>query len=278
MTPDHEVTWRLLVFGTVLAAMTFAEALAPRRGVALRRRRWPGNLGLLFVDVACARLVLPAGLVGLALVAEARDWGLFALLALPAGLATVIAIVVLDLAVYGQHVLFHHVPWLWRLHRVHHADVEIDVTTGVRFHPAEILASLALKGTVVLVLGASPVAVLLFEILLNATSLFNHADVRLPRRLDEALRWLVVTPDMHRVHHSAAPVETNSNYGFSLPWWDRIFGTYRDQPMAGHAGMTVGLTGFRDDREFRLDRLLLQPLRQDSGGTADVTFSNESIR
>lgn len=278
MTPDHEVTWRLLVFGTVLAAMTFAEALAPRRGVALRRRRWPGNLGLLFVDVACARLVLPAGLVGLALVAEARDWGLFALLALPAGLATVIAIVVLDLAVYGQHVLFHHVPWLWRLHRVHHADVEIDVTTGVRFHPAEILASLALKGTVVLVLGASPVAVLLFEILLNATSLFNHADVRLPRRLDEALRWLVVTPDMHRVHHSAAPVETNSNCGFSLPWWDRIFGTYRDQPMAGHAGMTVGLTGFRDDREFRLDRLLLQPLRQDSGGTADVTFSNESIR
>lgn len=274
MTPDHEVTWRVLVFGTVLAAMTFAEALAPRRGVALRRRRWPGNLGLLFVDVACARLVLPAGLVGLALVAEARDWGLFALLALPAGLATVIAIVVLDLAVYGQHVLFHHVPWLWRLHRVHHADVEIDVTTGVRFHPAEILASLALKGTVVLVLGASPVAVLLFEILLNATSLFNHADVRLPRRLDEALRWLVVTPDMHRVHHSAAPVETNSNYGFSLPWWDRIFGTYRDQPMAGHAGMTVGLTGFRDDREFRLDRLLLQPLRQDSGGTADVTFSS----
>ena len=185
-------------------------------------------------------------------------------IAAPAWVAVPVSVILLDLAIYLQHVLFHAVPALWRLHRMHHADLEFDVTTGVRFHPVEILLSMLIKLGVITALGAPAVAVLLFEVLLNATSMFNHGNVRLPRRLDGVLRWLVVTPEMHRVHHSIAPRETNSNFGFNLPWWDRLFGTYRAEPAAGHEGMTIGIEQFRDPRELRLDRMLLQPLRGDT--------------
>ena len=171
--------------------------------------------------------------------------------------------IVLDLAIYLQHVLFHAVPVLWRLHRMHHADLEFDVSTGVRFHPIEILLSMGIKLGVVAALGTPAVAVLVFEVLLNATSMFNHGNVRLAARIDRVLRWIVVTPEMHRVHHSVVPCETNSNFGFNLPWWDRLFGTYRAQPAAGHESMTIGIAQFRDPSELRLDRMLIQPFRGD---------------
>jgi len=172
-------------------------------------------------------------------------------------------VVLLDLAIYGQHVAFHAVPALWRLHRMHHADLEFDVTTGLRFHPGEILLSMAIKLVAVAALGAPPLAVLAFEIMLNATSLFNHGNVRLPLGLDRRLRLVVVTPDMHRVHHSMERQETDSNFGFNLPWWDHLFGTYRAQPVMGHARMMIGIDRFRHPRELWLHRMLLQPFRGD---------------
>jgi sterol desaturase/sphingolipid hydroxylase (fatty acid hydroxylase superfamily) len=177
----------------------------------------------------------------------------------------VLGVILLDLAIYLQHVLFHAVPALWRLHRMHHADLEFDVTTGTRFHPIEILLSMGIKLGVVAAFGMPAVSVLIFEVLLNATSMFNHGNVRIPLSVDRVLRWIVVTPDMHRVHHSISPRETNSNFGFNLPWWDRLFGTYRDQPAAGHEGMTIGIEQFRDPRELRLDRMLVQPFRGEAG-------------
>jgi sterol desaturase/sphingolipid hydroxylase (fatty acid hydroxylase superfamily) len=203
--------------------------------------------------------------VGLALIANARALGLFNEVQLPAWIAVVASVILLDLAIYFQHVLFHAVPVLWRLHRMHHADLDIDVTTGLRFHPIEILLSMVIKLAVVIALGAPALAVLLFEVLLNATSLFNHSNVRIPERFDGVLRWVVVTPDMHRVHHSILLRETNSNFGFNLPWWDRLFGTYRPQPAAGQESMTIGIEQFRDPRELGLDRMLLQPFRGDAG-------------
>lgn len=170
--------------------------------------------------------------------------------------------VVLDAAIYAQHAAFHHIPLLWRLHRMHHADLELDLTTGGRFHPLEIVLSMLIKLAVIAALGAHPVGVLVFEVLLNATSMFNHANVRMPLALDRVLRWLVVTPDMHRVHHSIERRETDSNFGFNLPWWDRLFRTYRAQPAAGHEGMTIGIAAFRSEEELRLLRMLAQPWRE----------------
>lgn len=260
----YEPWIRLGAFASVFATMALWETLAPRRRQAIGRlRRWPGNLGVVAIDTLLVRLVFPTAAVGVALVAQVGGWGLFPALNVPPWLAVIVAVVVLDLAIYLQHVLFHAVPVLWRLHRMHHADLEIDVTTGARFHPIEILLSMAIKLGVVAALGAPAVAVLIFEVLLNASSMFNHGNVRLPRRLDRVLRWLVVTPDMHRVHHSILPRETNSNFGFNLPWWDRLFGTYRAQPQAGHQAMTIGIEQFRDPHELRLDRMLLQPFRDD---------------
>ena len=259
---------RLLMFGGVLAVMAFWEVLAPRRIQSTgRSTRWPSNLGIVALDTILVRLLIPITAVGLALLVEARGIGLLNWLAVPGWLAVVIAVVVLDLAIYLQHVIFHHVPVLWRLHRMHHADVEIDVTTGLRFHPVEIILSMLIKLAVVAAIGAPALSVLVFEVLLNATSMFNHSNVRLPTRLDAALRWLVVTPDMHRVHHSAIRRETDSNFGFNLPWWDRLFGTYRAQPEAGHTAMIIGLEQFRDPCELRLDRMLSQPFRDDRDGS-----------
>jgi sterol desaturase/sphingolipid hydroxylase (fatty acid hydroxylase superfamily) len=261
----HEPIIRLTAFAVVFALMAVWELQAPRRHQAIGRPvRWPGNLGLVVIDTLLVRLVFPTAAVGVALIAEARGWGLFQVAGLPAWLAVAASVILLDLAIYLQHVLFHAVPALWRLHRVHHADLEFDVTTGVRFHPIEILLSMAIKLGVVAALGAPAVAVLVFEVLLNATSMFNHGNVRLPAALDRALRFIVVTPEMHRVHHSVVARETNSNFGFNLPWWDRLFGTYRPQPAAGHEAMTIGIDQFRDPRELRLDRLLVQPFREDA--------------
>ena len=263
---SSEVLIRLMVFGGVFALMAACEIFAPRRQQKIGRgRRWPSNVGVVVLDTLLVRLLFPVTAVGVALLAEARGWGLFAALGLPAWASIVLGVVLLDLAIYLQHVLFHAVPALWRLHRMHHADLEFDVTTGTRFHPIEILLSMGIKLGVVAALGVPAVAVLIFEVLLNATSMFNHANVRIPKHVDRLLRWLVVTPDMHRVHHSIVRRETNSNFGFNLPWWDRLFGTYRDQPAAGHEGMTIGIEQFRDARELRLDRMLVQPFRDDAG-------------
>jgi len=264
-TLSSEALLRLAAFGSVLLGMMLWELLAPRREQRIGRTyRWPSNLAVVVLDTLLLRLMFPLGAVALALLAEAHGWGLFNSLSLPQWLSVAISIILLDLAIYLQHVLFHAVPALWRLHRMHHADLEFDVTTGVRFHPIEILLSMGIKLGVVAALGTPALAVLAFEILLNATSIFNHGNVRLPARLDRILRLFVVTPEMHRVHHSIKVSETNSNFGFNLPWWDHLFGTYGDQPEAGHVAMTIGISQFRQRRELRLDRMLTQPFR---GGT-----------
>ena len=262
----YEPYIRLAAFGGVFAMMALWEFLGPRREQAVGRVwRWPNNLGVVVVDTLLVRVLFPTTAVGLALLAEASGFGLFNALALPAWFAVLASVVILDFAIYLQHVLFHAVPALWRLHRMHHADLEFDVTTGLRFHPIEILLSMIIKLAVVASLGAPALAVLIFEVLLNATSMFNHSNVRIPLGLDRTLRWLVVTPDMHRVHHSILARETNSNFGFNLPWWDRLFGTYRAQPAAGHEAMTIGIEQFRDPRELGLDRMLIQPFRNEAG-------------
>jgi sterol desaturase/sphingolipid hydroxylase (fatty acid hydroxylase superfamily) len=260
----NEPAIRLFAFASIFAVMAAWEIAAPRRDQRIGRgTRWPSNIGVVVLDTVLVRLLFPTTAVGLALVAEAQGWGLFHALALPIWVSVPLAVLALDLAIYLQHVLFHAVPALWRLHRMHHADLEFDVTTGARFHPIEILLSMGIKLGVVAALGAPAFAVLAFEVLLNATSMFNHSNVRMPAWLDRVLRWIVVTPDMHRVHHSIAVRETNSNFGFNLPWWDRLFGTYRDQPAAGHEAMTLGIEQFRDPAEQRLDHMLTQPFRDD---------------
>ena len=263
---QNEASIRLGCFLGVLATMAFLEWMAPRRALSLPRRlRWPSNLGIVALNTMLVRFLVPLAAVGLAGAAEARGWGLFNSVALPQGLVVLVSVVLLDLAIYLQHVMFHAVPALWRLHRMHHADLDFDVTTGARFHPIEILLSMGIKLAVVMALGPPAVAVLIFEVLLNASSMFNHANVRIPPAIDAVLRWFVVTPDMHRVHHSIRPNETNSNFGFNLPWWDRLFGTYRAQPAAGHEAMTIGIEQFREPGDTRLDRMLIQPFKGDAG-------------
>jgi sterol desaturase/sphingolipid hydroxylase (fatty acid hydroxylase superfamily)/rhodanese-related sulfurtransferase len=254
---------RIAAFAGVFAMMALWELLAPRRALMIgRRSRWPSNLGIVALDTLLVRLLFPTAAVGTALLGEAAGWGLLPRLGISGWPAVAVAVMALDLAVYLQHVLFHAVPALWRLHRMHHADLDFDVTTGARFHPIEIVLSMVWKLAIVVALGAPALAVLGFEVLLNATAMFNHGNVRIPKHLDRWLRWLVVTPDMHRVHHSIVSAETNSNFGFNLPWWDRLLGTYREAPAAGHESMTIGLEQFRDPGELRLDRMLLQPFRE----------------
>jgi sterol desaturase/sphingolipid hydroxylase (fatty acid hydroxylase superfamily) len=215
----YEPYIRLGAFGGVFLAMAIWELVRPRRQQTIVRHvRWPSNLGIVVLDALLVRLIFPTTAVGFALVGDARGWGLFHLVTLPTWIVIVASVVLLDLAIYLQHVLFHAVPALWRLHRMHHADLAFDVTTGLRFHPIEILLSMLLKLAVIAALGAPAAAVLIFEVLLNATSMFNHGNVRIADKLDVILRWVVVTPDMHRVHHSIQSTETNSNFGFNLPW------------------------------------------------------------
>lgn len=261
---QHETVIRITCFASVVTAMVIWEALAPRRSLTIRRRRrWTSNYGLLLVNSMLARVVAPLGAVGVALFAESRGWGVFHVAPIPEWLGVMLSVILLDGVIYAQHVMFHAIPLLWRLHQVHHVDLDIDASTGIRFHTIEILLSLGLKAMAIVLLGAPAVAVLIFEVLLNVTSVFNHGNVRMPLPFDRVLRWIVVTPDMHRVHHSWLPRETNSNFGFNLPWWDRLFGTYRDQPAEGHLGMTIGLAEIRDEqRAERLLRMLWLPFER----------------
>lgn len=246
---EHELIIRLSFFFGVLGAMAAWEVLAPRRHLTVSKlQRWASNLGIVLLNTVLLRLLFPAAAVGVAFFAQSQGWGIFNHYAVPYWLAVVVAVVALDFFIYLQHVMFHAVPALWRLHRVHHADLDFDTTTGVRFHPIEIVLSMLIKFGAIIVLGAPVLAVVVFEVLLNATSLFNHGNVRLPLTLDGVLRLLIVTPDMHRVHHSVHDHETNSNFGFNLSVWDRLFGTYKAQPDDGHERMTIGISDFRDPR------------------------------
>ena len=265
----HEPDVRLAFFLGVLVVMALWEVAAPRRRREIPRLlRWTNNLGIVVLDTLVVRLAFPILAVGLALMAEQRGWGLFNVVATPGWVAFLVSVLALDLAIYLQHVMFHAVPTLWRLHRMHHADLEFDVTTGLRFHPVEILMSMGIKLAVVAALGPPAVAVLVFEVILNATAMFNHSNVNIPPAIDRVLRLVVVTPDMHRVHHSTDMRETDSNYGFNLPWWDRLMGTYRAQPAAGHEGMSIGIEQFRTRRDLWLDRMLVQPLIGPASGHA----------
>jgi sterol desaturase/sphingolipid hydroxylase (fatty acid hydroxylase superfamily) len=243
----HEGAIRIGAFLSVFALMGLWELAAPRRTLTLGKgRRWLANLGITLLDIAVVRVLFPTAAVGVALAAGESRWGLFNAFDVPAPLAFVVSVVALDFVIWAQHIAFHRVPLLARLHRVHHVDLDFDVTTGFRFHPVEIVLSLLIKFAAVVALGAPVAAVVIFELLLNLGSLFNHGNVRMPGAIDRVLRWLVVTPDMHRVHHSIEPEEINSNYGFFLSWWDRLFGTYREAPRAGHSAMTIGVRDTRD--------------------------------
>jgi sterol desaturase/sphingolipid hydroxylase (fatty acid hydroxylase superfamily) len=259
----YEPAVRLAAFAGVFAVMAAWEVLAPRRPRTLSRaRRWPANLGLVVLNTVVVRALFPAAAVGIALSAHSHGWGLFNRYDVPAWAAIAGGVVVLDLAIYLQHAMFHAIPALWRLHCMHHADLDIDVTTGARFHPVEIALSMLIKFTVIAALGIPAAAVLVFEVLLNASSMFNHSNLRMPSALETALRWLVVTPDMHRVHHSVERDETDSNFGFNLSIWDRLFGTYRAQPRAGHASMTIGVPDLRDPAQCNnLGGMLALPFR-----------------
>lgn len=264
---ELETAIRLTVFLGVLIGMAVWELAVPRRRMEIPRLlRWSNNLALVVLDTLLVRLAFPVVAVGLAVIAQENGWGLLNQMSLPGWIVFPLAILALDLAIYMQHVLFHAVPALWRLHRMHHADLEFDVTTGLRFHPLEILLSMVIKLGVVMALGPPALAVLIFEVLLNASSLFNHSNIRLPLKVDAVLRLFIVTPDMHRVHHSIHPSETNSNFGFNVPWWDRILGTYLAQPKSGHEDMTIGIEQFRNRRSLWLDRMLIQPLLGQASG------------
>jgi sterol desaturase/sphingolipid hydroxylase (fatty acid hydroxylase superfamily) len=263
----NEPLIRVAFFLGILVAMAIWEVAAPRRRREIPRLiRWSNNLGVVVIDTILVRLTFPVVAVGLAVTAEAQGWGLFNIFDVPFWLAFLLSVIALDLAIYLQHGMFHAVPALWRLHRMHHADLEFDVSTGLRFHPVEILLSMGIKLAVVAALGPPALAVLVFEVLLNATSMFNHSNIRIPAAIDRVLRLVVVTPDMHRVHHSIVPHETNSNFGFNLPWWDRLLGTDRPQPREGHESMTIGIEQFRTTRDLWLDRMLIQPLRGPASG------------
>ena len=259
----NEPTIRLGFFLGVFAVIGLWELAAPRRALTVSKGlRWAANLGIVALDTVLLRLLFPFAAVGVAAFCTANGWGLLNHFQVPFVIAVPLAVIALDFVIWLQHVMVHAVPALWRLHRVHHADPDYDVTTGSRFHPIEIVLSMLIKFATIAVLGPPVVAVVIFEVLLNATAMFNHGNIRLPSALDRVLRWFVVTPDMHRVHHSIEDDEANSNFGFNLPWWDRLFGTYRDQPRAGHLGMTIGIRDHRNLREVaHLPGMLLLPFR-----------------
>ena len=259
----HEATIRLSFFLSIFAVMAVWELLVPRRTLTVSKTvRWVNNLGLVALNTVLLRLLFPAATVGMAAFAAGQGWGLLNHFQVPFQLAVPVAVIAMDFVIWLQHVMVHAVPVLWRLHRVHHADLDYDLTTGARFHPIEIVLSMLIKLATIMVLGPPVVAVIVFEVILNGMAMFNHANVRLPLALDRVLRFLVVTPDMHRVHHSVEDDEANSNFGFNLSWWDRLFGTYRDQPRGGHLGMTIGIHGYREPRQaIWLPGLLALPFR-----------------
>lgn len=260
---DFDISIRLFAFLSVFGLMASWEAIAPRRQLSAQKlNRWVANLSVAVLNTIVIRIVLASGAVGVAMVAADQGWGLFNMLDWPVWLEVMLALLLFDLLIYVQHVAFHSVPMLWKVHRVHHADPDYDVTTAVRFHPVEAVLSMVLKIAGVAVLGASPTAVLAFEVILNGMAMFNHANVRIVPSADKLLRWMMVTPDMHRTHHSIIPRETNSNFGFNLPWWDRLFGTYVENPSKGHERMTIGLKQFRSPACLKLGSLLKLPFQQ----------------
>ncbi|MCB1507271.1 MAG: sterol desaturase family protein [Hyphomicrobiaceae bacterium] len=270
MADLSEAAVRLIAFAGIFAAMALGERLIPRRAAhPARGARWFTNLGMLIVDSLVLRVVFPAAAVGVALYAQMRGIGLFNALEIAPIIAGAVSVVVLDLAIWAAHVASHKWPWLWRVHKVHHSDVDLDVTSALRFHPVEILISMAWKGVVVLALGAPPLAVLVFEIILNGAAMFNHANLRLPLSLDRVLRYVVVTPDMHRIHHSVHMRETDSNYGFNLAIWDRLFGTYTEEPQDGQTGMTIGLSQYQSPAPTRLLWSLALPFRRAERNAAE---------
>ena len=262
MTASGEMIIR---FGCFLGAFIIIAALEhryPRRARTIKRAiRWLNNLGISTLNQLLSRLLLPVSAAVLAEFCQDRQWGFLNNITTPSPVAIVISILLFDLGIYLQHRLFHVVPILWRLHRVHHADTDFDVTTGLRFHPLSILLSALIKLALVIIIGPPVVAVVIFEIVLNATSLFNHSNLHLSKKADGILRHLIVTPDMHRVHHSIDTVESNQNFGFNFSWWDRLFSSYRAQPKLGHQNMEIGLRNFRSDHELRIDKMLSQPFR-----------------
>ena len=267
---QYEIVIRLSFFVGVFALVAIWEIIAPRRALTVSRLlRWTNNLGLVAFNSVLLRLLFPAAAVGVAAFVAESNWGLLNVYDVPFLLSVLVAVVAMDLVIYLQHVLVHAVPALWRLHRVHHADVDYDVTTGARFHPIEIILSMLIKFATIVVLGAPVVAVIIFEVVLNAMAMFNHGNIRLPLGLDKLVRLLLVTPDMHRVHHSVEDDEANSNFGFNLSIWDRVFGTYRDQPRGGHNGMTIGIYKFRDLKQVAwLPGMLLLPFKGKVSGYA----------
>jgi len=266
----NEVVIRLAFFLGIFALIGWWEVVAPRRVLTVSKaRRWVSNLGLVAINTVLLRLVFPLAAAGFAAFAVTNGWGLLNYFPAPYWLAVLIGVIAMDFVIWLQHVMFHAVPALWRLHRVHHADLDFDLTTGARFHPIEIMLSMLIKFAAIIVVGAPVLAIVIFEVLLNATAMFNHGNVRLPLAFDRVLRWFVVTPDMHRIHHSVEDDETNSNFGFNLAWWDRLFGTYHAQPRAGHEAMTIGIHGHRDWREVaRLNGMLMLPFCGEDDGEA----------
>ena len=257
---NHEIIIRLGCFVVIFSILAVWEIVKPRREQKFKKKpRWFNNLTIALFDTAIVRLLIPIVPVGMAVLAQERGWGLFNILALPYPVEIVVAVAALDCTIYFQHLLFHITPLLWPFHLVHHVDLDLDVTSGVRFHPVEITISMGIKLIAVLLLGAPPLAVLVFEILLNSTALFNHSNIYIPQALDRIIRLLIVTPDMHRVHHSVILKETYSNYGFTLSWWDRIFGTYQDQPVKGHQDMVIGHSRFLETGNQKLTWLLALP-------------------
>ena len=267
---QYEAAIRLTLFFAVFGIMALWELLAPRRTLTVSKgMRWTHNLSLVLLNTIILRLLFPAAAVGVAIFASSNGWGLFNYFGISYPLAIVLSVIAMDLVIYFQHVLLHALPTLWRLHRVHHADLDYDVTTGSRFHPLEIVLSMLVKFSAILLLGVPAAAVVVFEVVLNVMAMFNHGNVGLPPMTDRLLRFLIVTPDMHRVHHSVEDNEANSNFGFNLSLWDRLFGTYIDQPRAGHVGMTIGIRQYREPKQVsRLPGMLALPFAGKVSGYA----------
>jgi sterol desaturase/sphingolipid hydroxylase (fatty acid hydroxylase superfamily) len=273
---DNEIAIRLACFFGVFILIAIWESILPRRILTISKsKRWFANLGIVFLNSFLVRVLIPVMPVGVALFFQKNGWGFLNTLNLPYPVMVIAGVIALDFVIYLQHVMFHAVPLFWRLHMMHHADLDYDLTTGLRFHPIEIILSIGIKLTVVVALGPPPLAVIVFEILLSATATFNHGNIYLPGFLDRFLRMFVVTPDMHRVHHSVIIRETNCNFGFNLPWWDRLLGTYRPQPIAGHKEMTIGLSQFRDPRDLNLLRMLVLPFAGNPGNYAINRWGKE---
>lgn len=262
-----ELIIRLSFFFGIFAVMALWELKSPRRPLRSSKSfRWLNNIGLTFFNTLLLRLLFPAAAVGVALYVSQQQWGLLNQVGLPLWIEIIVAVVVLDLCIYLQHRVFHRVPILWRLHMMHHSDVDLDVTSGARFHPIEIILSMLIKMVIICLLGPPIVAIVIFEVILNAVAMFNHSNVYIPSHIDRVLRRFVVTPDMHRVHHSVIKTETNSNYGFNLPWWDRLFGTYCAQPSKGHDAMTIGLDQFQEPQAQSFSWMLALPFKGKRGG------------